>query len=143
MTHGGELGGGRRPDALARRFAHGLGQFREPLFDRERAMLQQIVVGVGDFRRSMLIIQRVVMRQLGRESLELFARLGAGQAFDGLGGHLDHQTTVNPLAKTSSSSIQMVFRPVAMAEPWIDGMTAGRPPSSVSASTRPIKRLPM
>lgn len=53
------------------------------------------------------------------------------------------QTTVNPAQKASSRSIQIVLCPVAIADPSIDGMIPGWSPTVASASTRPMKRLPI
>src|SRR3546814_4014895 len=70
---------------------------------------------------------------------------GDGAAGDVVGkadgfGHASPQTTENPSRKGSSWSIQMVLRPVAMAEPSIDGMIAGWSPIRISSSIRPMKR---
>ncbi len=53
------------------------------------------------------------------------------------------QTTWKPAQKGSRRSTQMVLKPVATAEPSIEGTIALWSPTVVSASTPPMKRLPI
>ena len=54
-----------------------------------------------------------------------------------------HHNTWNPWAYGSSSSMKIVLNPVTFAHPSMEGTMAFFPPTVVSSSTLPVKRLPI
>ena len=132
------VGARQRPDDIA---AIGMGD-DQPLALQPRQGLAQRDLADPQFQRQGVLTDRGIGGQAtGQDPLP---RLGKDLIRQQTRGPKRHpQTTWKPCAKTSSSSIQISFRPVAMAEPSTEGMIAGRPPTSVSASTRPVNRLPI
>src|SRR5690348_5158246 len=76
MPHLGEAGGGRRTDAPRR--AVGADEIGKARFDRRVAAAQGVVIGVGNLRRVVLVIEFVVSRDFRGQTLQL--RLGFGLA---------------------------------------------------------------
>ena len=70
---------GRR-DLLGRTV--GIDEPRKPRLDRLQALAQLVVLGVGDLRRVLLVIEPVVMADLLGETLVLGARLALGEIVD-------------------------------------------------------------
>ena len=58
-------------------------------------------------------------------------------------GRKPDQTTWKPGQNGSARSIQIVLNPVATADPAMAGTMPACPPTSASARTVPVKRLPM
>ena len=80
MAHLAEGLDGGGADALGRAVgAHVLGKAR---LDRRIALAQRVVVGVGDLRRVLRVVELVVVRDLAREPLELRLCLRLGQLVD-------------------------------------------------------------
>ena len=58
-------------------------QMREARLDRCIALAQRVVLGVGDLRLVLPVVELVVMGDLAGEALELGGGLALGQAIDG------------------------------------------------------------
>ena len=71
---------GARADPMRR--AVGADQIREARLDRLIALTQRVVLGVGDLRAGVAVVQPVVMRDLRREARELGRRLLAAEPLD-------------------------------------------------------------
>ncbi|MNT43461.1 hypothetical protein D3C72_1799340 [compost metagenome] len=85
MADLGELTGDGGADPLRRR--DGAGQGGEGGLDGQGALLQLIVVCVGNFGRGVGVVEGVVAGQFGGQALQLLAGLVFGQGFDGSLGH--------------------------------------------------------
>ena len=83
MRHFGQVSGGRRADLHARRI--GADELRKRRLDRRVAPHQRVVIGVGNLRRVVGVIEPVVMRDLRREPFELGG--GVGIVGGKRGGH--------------------------------------------------------
>ena len=74
VAHLGEFRDRRRADPAARRIrAH---ELREPRLDRRIARAQRVIFGVGHGRRVLLVVARIMCRDLGGQPLQLGLRLG-------------------------------------------------------------------
>src|SRR5215472_1533021 len=80
MAHFGEARRGRGADPSRR--AVGANEIGKARLDRLVALTQRVIIGVGNLRRVFLMIELVVMCDLGGERLELGLRLGRGQSLD-------------------------------------------------------------
>ena len=86
------------------RGAVGADQIGEAGFDRGVALAQGVVVGIGDLRCVVLVIELVVARNLGGEARELGAGLVAAELFDGFGGGCcwGHKSNSNKIAPSTT-----------------------------------------
>ena len=115
--------------------AHERGKAR---LDGRVALAQRVVVGVGDLRRVLRVVELVVVRDLAREPLELGLRLRLGQLVDGLVGRTRrlHARETASARDAKSRALLADFGSPASAT----GCAAQAPSAACSARSRPARR---